>query len=103
MTYSFQEMKALCLYLAERADTYEAQGLRDLASNYDVAADDSHIKRKIPERWVRVVVVLSWGTVISAAAAAAFVYFTQPTPRYPQTTKFYYNGNLNAVLVEFGS
>jgi hypothetical protein len=37
MTYSFKEMQALCLELAERAEAVEASALRELALNYDKA------------------------------------------------------------------
>lgn len=35
MTYSFKQMKALCLDLAEKAEPVEAKALRELAKNYE--------------------------------------------------------------------
>jgi hypothetical protein len=48
MTYSFKEMKKLCLDLAEKAEPMEAEALHELAANYDALAD-----RKIPENWLQ--------------------------------------------------
>src|SRR5690349_7792412 len=64
MTYTFKEMKALCLDLAERAEPMEAAALREIADNYEANIDDSQLEREIPERWIqRMEKIATWWIV----------------------------------------